>query len=422
MTTKIVGGGSNTHPSDTYRIKSTDTDVEEILDKSFVIDWISYTFDNVMYDETYNKETFKKDLSLAYSKTNDYILNNLLMIFNINKPWQQLEFQDYALNGYRFSWEIGEHIKINFAGAKSGRNLPTTQLLLSGQACREFENHYGGKYFVLFDFLTKTHEELSGRTFNGHFKRLDIAIDDFTGKEINIYDLRDYADNGHWVGSYQSCVFYYSNSYRGGISSKGYSLTFGSPSSNQLQIYDKKLEQESKNKKFVGSDVWYRYEMRFVNPRADKVVSLYQKHYIDRTLNQLAFQLLKSSIDFKVVSSDSNKSRVETLPEWDLFCNHLQKIDLKQNLPDESSWEKTKKWIDHNLKSIFTQLVLVYGNEVVDEMIKLAECGSEYINEKTITKIERYLEKSGKKPLTTKVKQKMLMKGLKVDYETMTSK
>lgn len=416
-------GGSNTHLTTNYSIKPSTNYNQPKKDKSFVIDWVSYTFDNVMYEEDFNSSTFKNEYSLSYSKTNDYILNGLLKIFNIPKHWQMLEIEDHALNGYKFSWLIGEHIKINFAGPRSGRELPTTQILMSGQACREFEKYYGGKYFVLFDFLTKTHEELQFRKLNGHFKRIDIAIDDFTAKEIDIYDLKEYADEKHWVGSYQSCTFYYSNVYRGGIASKGYSITFGSPGSNQLQIYDKKLEQMSKNKKFIESDIWYRYEMRFTNPKSDKIVELYQSHFINKTLNIFVFQLLKSSIDFKVKSNNtSNRAVLETLPEWDNFCNHVKKIDLKQDLPSEASFEKKQSWFEKNLSTSMTQLLMLYGSDFVDYIIEIAEKGSTKINEKQILQIERFIESKGKTPLPNHLLNKVKKKGLKVDYEEFISK
>ena len=416
------GGGSNTHLTDTSSIKSTDTIKSPKLDKTFVIDWVSYTFDNVMYDEEFNKNTFRNEYTLSYSKTNDYILNKLLRIFQLGKNWTSMVEEDHALNGYKFSWLIGENIKINFAGPKSGRQLPTTQLLMSGSACREFEKYYGGKYFLLFDFFTKTHEELNNKKFNGHFKRIDIAIDDFTGKELNIYDLREYADNGHWVGSYQSCTFYYSNLYRGGITSKGYSLTFGSAGSNQLQIYDKKLEQESKNKRYIESDVWYRYEMRFTDPKSDKIVQLYMVNYINQTLNDFAYSLLISSVDFKIISNDKNKSRVETLHEWKTFCNYIKKIELKQELPSETSFEVKKRWIEKNLSTTITQLALAFGNEFVDYVIKLAEDGSRYIKDTQVLQIERFIQSNGKTPLPKKMLGKIKMKGIKLEYADIVSR
>ena len=410
-------GGSNTHLNKTSDNKVINSTKTSRPDKSMVIDWISFTFDNVMYDENFNTSTFKNEYSLSYSKTNDYILNGLLKIFNINKPWQVLEIEDYALNGYRFSWLIGEHIKVNFAGPQSGRLVPTTQILLSGQACREFEKYFGGKYFVLFDFLTKSHEELQFRKLNGHFTRFDIAIDDYTGKEFDIYDHKSYAEFFHWSGSYRTIDIRYGAKKTGNISTTGYSATFGSPKSNQYQQYDKKLEQESKNKMFIGSDVWYRHEMRFVKPKSDKVVKLYMQNYINRTLNIFAFQLLKSCIDFKIVSKDSKKDRLPTLPSWDKFCNYVKKIDLKQDLPSEASFEKKQTWFEKNLSTSMTQLLMLYGSDFVDYIIEIAEKGSTKINEKQILQIERFIESKGKTPLPNHLLNKVKKKGLKVDYE-----
>jgi DNA relaxase NicK len=112
---------------------------------------------------------------------------------------------------------------------------------------------------------------------NVKFKRVDLAIDHFTASEVDIYDLEKCAKNKYWSGSFQSLKVISDMSFRGGIFSRGFSLTFGSEGSTQLQIYDKNLERRSKNEETFNTDKWYRYEMRLVDDKADNCVAEYLK-------------------------------------------------------------------------------------------------------------------------------------------------
>ena len=188
-------------------------------DKQVVIDWLSYTFDNITYDGFYDR----KSRRYIYSSIEDTIDNSKIMtmlfkMFRCNEEWSFYEYAPTSMNGYQFSFIIGEHIRINFGGAKTKADRPSTQILLSGQACRELEERGGDWEEVLIGL----------NSLDGNYKRIDIAIDDFKGDKLNIYDLESYAKKGSFVASYQTLQIIESISYRGGIFSKGYSLTFGS--------------------------------------------------------------------------------------------------------------------------------------------------------------------------------------------------
>ena len=222
MSSSLNGGYSNTHLT-TSKVNN------KPLDKRFVIDWLSYTFDDIIFDKVSIGNNYY--YQIAYCERNDYILNTLLKIFDLYKTnrqdsltsWKKLKIENNSINGYASTIFIGEHIRINLAGAKTSNDLPSSQLLMSGQACREFEEHYKGDWFELFSFLTMFHENLGGKKFNGSFKRIDIAIDDFTGKELTPYFLEEYARKGYWIGSYQTLTLIDSNFFRGDKKRKGYS-------------------------------------------------------------------------------------------------------------------------------------------------------------------------------------------------------
>ena len=67
-------------------------------------------------------------------------------------------------------------------------------LLMSGQACREFENFLDGNWTKLLSYLIEN---------NAKIKRLDIAIDDFDGEQIDIYDIEPILRNNHFISPFR---------------------------------------------------------------------------------------------------------------------------------------------------------------------------------------------------------------------------
>ncbi len=406
---KNDGGVSNTPPND----KNTD--------KKVVIDWVSYTFGDIDYEELFNTYNQTYDVKLRENRKNDFILNSLLNLMSIDTSWKKIEIHNKALNGYKFSWIIGEFIRINFAGPKMLNNNYSTQLLFSGSACREFENYYNGSFIDLFDFLLKQHSELgynhnddgeiyATKYFNGSFKRIDIALDDFSGKEQNIYDLREYAEKHWWIGSYKTVNIYDSSIRNGSVQSKGFTIAFGSPASNQLVIYDKNLERKFNSQEETHSDVWFRYEMRFVQERANQIVINYIMAYKFRNINKYILSLLNKCIEFKQLRNESatNYSRQylqsqPTLESWNKFIEYTKKIDLITPEKSVKTIDKKLKWINDSLTTTFAELYLINKDDInsfYDMILSFVNKGMLKINPKQVTAINKYLE-TRKMPIIT---------------------
>ncbi|MCF7924531.1 MAG: replication initiation factor domain-containing protein, partial [Candidatus Izimaplasma sp.] len=342
-----------------------------------------------------------------------------------------------ALNGFKFSWLIGEFIIINFAGPKMLNGNYCTQILFSGKACREFEYNYKGSFFDLFNFLISKHNELGytpidsiifdstvknsngfentgeaeeGKYFNGNFKRIDIAIDDFTGKEQNIYNLKYYAENHWWIGSFTSCRVIESSIKKSSRNPKGYSLTFGSRGSNQLVIYDKYLEQLSNgDPSNTPINPWYRYEMRFVNDKARRVIGLLLTYKDSNKLNKIILSLLNTCIEFKSPNKKiDNPSRQyirsqPTLESWKKFTEYTEKIDLNNHLAPDMSVQKKLKWINFSLPTTFTQLYLIHKDDpdiFEKAFLNYANKGAFKMKQKQFVAINKYLKRTGKNELT----------------------
>jgi len=417
MNTKCKRGGNSIPVSVGNEQKQPGGIISEIkLDKRILWDWVSYTFDTLEYHESFIASVGKKFVTIAKTETNDEILNTLLFVLGVPPPvdWSSIEQDEYAINNFKFSITIGEFIEINFAGPRSANDRMTTQILLRGQACRELVEfrRRDSKYpFVeLFAFC---------RALGGHFKRADLAIDDFTGKEIDIYDLEEFVDNKWFTATYQGCMKIKDLDYRGGIFSKGFSLTFGSPKSNQLQIYDKNLERKSQNFETFGTNVWYRYEMRFVDDKADQIVEEYMKVMTSGDedpfrVSRFAMEALNGCITFKDPEQCSKfrkknpkwttiKDKISDavpLPEWLAFTETVKKTDLRSHGKVEKSIDRTEKWMNKSLLLIFAELFLTYQEDYLSKHLLAALVGLERMDDPSLEAVNKKRESLGKKRIT----------------------
>jgi hypothetical protein len=390
---------------------------EVALGKRILWDWVSYTFDTLEYQEVVIPGIKKSFITIANTPTNDAILNTLLFILGVDSPvnWKEMDQNEYAVNNFRFSITVGEFININFAGPKSTNDRRTTQVLLKGQGCREFvefrrrDSQY--PFVELFSYL---------RTLGGHFKRNDLAIDDFTGKELNIYDLQEHISNKWFVSSFQSAIIFKSLDFRGGIFSKGYSATFGTSGSSQYQQYDKNLERSSQNYETFGTDVWYRHEMRFVDDKADKIVDEYLKVMLDpekfddkTRVSKFAMGALRGMIEFKKPdqcinlvddyswgSVKNSVSDADVLPEWLAFTRAVEATDMRSHSKVEKSIDRTERYVKRSLMLIFSELLLCYGDEYNQQHFMMALQGLEKMDNRSLEAVNKWRVEKGLKRLT----------------------
>ena len=359
----LRAGGSNNIPP-TGQVKGIqgklDCLISEVeLDKRILFDWISYTFDDFHDFDIYSGKTYLEEHS-------SFVMKGLLKLLGSESlDWTKCNIEEKAFNGYKYSILIGEAIFINFCGPRSSRNKRTTQLLMKGEGCREFIEYQNGNWYDLFQFLiTNT---------LGHFKRIDLAIDDFQGKELNIYDLEELARNKLWVGSFRSLQVIHSIDFSSETPrSKGFSLTFGSEKSTQLQIYDKNLERAAKKKETFATNTWYRYEMRLKEGKADNLVFEYLKVINCKddkfALAKLSSGILRGLLEFKDVNN--TKSRVKNrkiMPAWLNFLNLSEKIDLKSHYKIEGTIEHKKKWYNRSMTKLDSKFYLSNPSEYVKE-------------------------------------------------------
>lgn len=317
--------------------------------KSALIDWVSITFnhfDIVSHHGDYHFINIAEDLKI---------------FIDLFKSDSRTLHYSKGVNGYKQCIIFGEHIRLNFGGeyTMNSNGNYTCQLLMSGQACREFETYMTGDYKTLFNYALSN---------NAVFNRLDVAIDDFTAKEIDIYDIERYIRKNHFISPMTDVIFNIGiKAKRTGINSKGYSITFGTPGGTQLQIYDKLLERQSKNENTFNRNLWYRYEMRLKKEKAEDIAKHYVAMVEDNKYNdftELASNLLYSLLDIKEFNlEDSNISRWDTLGKWIKFLDSVSKIKFTSKDKVESTLEKRKIWYSRSIKSVNAEFYLANQKE-----------------------------------------------------------
>lgn len=297
MTTDLTakGGLSNTRP------ERTDRPGLRVL-----IDWVSCTF------------------------SMDATFEQIQQVLGI--PELEMEYFDWGRNTFK------EHVRFsNIIIQRKDENI--YQLSLSGQGCREFESLSKYNWLELIAIL----KEFAYCKFT----RLDLAIDDFR-EHFTVDRIRKYLDKGLCVTRLEE----YEDKRRKKISTKKAvmdSIYLGSISSRlSINFYDKKLEQDAKDKESNGSwDSWTRTELRLKKEYADQAADMILLYNMD--LGSVAFGLLSKNIRFiKRQGSDQNLRRREESVWWLNFIGKVKKLKFSLEAPDRTI-EKAKQWHAHSV-------------------------------------------------------------------------
>lgn len=225
----------------------------------------------------------------------------------------EIEKTKYAQNNFNYQYHLGEHIILRLDGPMNDCYQKTCQLELKGEGCRDFENRNPDKTWInLILFMIEN---------NAKFKRIDIAIDDFNGKHITLSYLLNKIHQHHYTSIFKS------RPKPLGTLEDGLTIQFGSnQSATELVIYDKKQER-MKKRKYCDKDYWVRYEMRFRNESAEKMIYELIK---STNLQTLAYQHLYRILDIKKKNHYdlTQQHKVSTDSKWLDFLHHVQKGKL----------------------------------------------------------------------------------------------
>jgi phage replication initiation protein len=256
--------------------------------------------------------------------------------------------------------------KIRILVTRNKGELAYYQVLLTGQACRQFEVFLKTQKRTWFDFFE------DAMNFEVNFTRIDLAIDD-KKTYFKISRLREMAENGLCqtqlrLGKKHGS-FHFSDGER-----RGETIDFGSRQSEFfMTFYEKNYERANK----FGADVeqignWNRYELKFRQKRASLVVSELVKK---RDVMAVVMPILNAKIRFLANRSNEKKERCETWRPWAYFMKDIDKIKLTMS-PAEKSFPSFYAWLQNAVAPslwIAECLKDVTGEDIVRTVIENAK-------------------------------------------------
>lgn len=307
--------------------------------KTIIFDYISFTFPMDLIEEQNERV-----------RVMEYI-EGFRQFFKIDDS--QIQESSHALNNYRYQYILSDYITIRLAGPVDSYGCKTCQVELRGEGCREFERlrpDLTWKDFFMFMY-----------GFTPDYKRIDVTVDDKSGKEIKLVDVFNKLRNGLYTSVFKSEPKYH------GMIETGLTIDLGSRNSMlELCIYDKLKEQQSQGKK-PEEEYWTRYEMRFRGDKANAVVLDLIKNYQNKDipvygidLKTFAVKSLYSILDLKVNNDkprDQQKKK-ETDPKWKAFLEDAEKGILPKANPRISTNETRFNYIMPKAKMILLQWLM----------------------------------------------------------------
>jgi phage replication initiation protein len=277
---------------------------------------------------------------VTFKKINSY--QKIIEFLGLN------ESDFYELKKGKFGWLnciAFENIKIYYGGDQQ----EGTHLLMSGQACRHFEEKTSLKN-TWYD-LCKTIVSIPNDDWNA--ARVDLAVDDF-GRPKPFFTLRQLVR----LIKKNACR----SLFREGRSmeslklkegkAEGITLYLGSGSSRiQVRFYEKHWERINKGYELAeGIEVWNRTEIQARDERAIEIIKYIASG--KKTTGQMTMGYLKNYINFVDVGIndkghlDSNKSRWRVSNFWNKFLGDVEKLKLTPVAPDKTL-VKTFNWLDN---------------------------------------------------------------------------
>lgn len=338
---RSVGGVGNTPPLGVI------SDIS--IDKIVLFDYFKATFDFV--------KIVKSDYGTFQIITN-YRFMTLLQVLKYDGSYDINEIpKKHGLYGYTDCLMIGENIFLHYGGEsiKNGYGNYTMLLEMSGQGCREFER-MGGIWHELFRFMRSDAHTV--------IKRTDSALDDFNANEIDLYKIEEHLRNGWYVSNFTDIMYYIgTRKVANGIVMKGFTIEMGSRGSNQLVMYKKDLEMKVRGRKLKDfeSKVHNRYEIRFIDEKADKFIEQYLLYVDQNDSKQFLDFFSKTLQTLLVLKTSTGRAEIkkrEMLPEWKDFLSSIGKIDLRLKPKQETTIERRKTHLKKSYAKFMASLYL----------------------------------------------------------------
>lgn len=294
-----------------------------------------------------------------------------------------------GINGYSDCW-VYKNMAIFYNGHSENMGC---FLNLSGQGCRDFEQHLHSIGFSWMEFFGYV------LGFEGvNITRLDLAIDDFHGY-FNLKWVERKVKRALVRSKFRTARNFEEFDLKTG-QTLGQTWYFGK-NDVMVRFYDKWQERTQKGYKVLeDTKFWVRTEIQLRGKRALKACEImsYEWYSNDHTIGDFIKGVLRNYLNFlkepnKGKPKDSNKARWEVSPEWLKFLGDVEKLKLTQVAPQKTIL-RTKDWIDKSVvqslemlalavgdMNLFTEYLRFYGGRnISDDKLALA---AEFINDKT---------------------------------------
>lgn len=279
--------------------------------------------ENIEIKIDYFSTTFPLDVDADDSvlfKVNEMVM---LIAQYLNVENFEIEKSKYAQNNYNYQYTLGQHMILRLDGPMNDCYQRTCHFEMKGEGCREFEVRNKDKTWInLILFMVE---------LNARFKRIDVAIDDYEGKDVTLPWLLEKLQKKHYTS------IFHSKPQPHGTLESGLTIQFGTNESPiQLVIYDK-LAERKKRRVVTNKEYWVRYELRFRAETAEKLVYKLISTFEDPSeemygtkLQKLAFEQLYRVLDIKKENGYNEKSqnKVDTDEKWKAFLDNVEKGTL----------------------------------------------------------------------------------------------
>lgn len=332
---------------------------------NLLIDWVQAT----IFNDTFHHDIYTLFFILFGIKKTDVIFN-IGGHYGYSYTYSYKDIEVYVSDDDR----MGIHIQ------------------LSGSGCRDFELLNIG-YEKLFNTIIK---------YNGHFTRIDLAVDVFHNRFFTINKLRKKIKSGEVVSKYLTTTTINKTVIKTS-ESMGDTIYFGVKSSSIfMRVYDKLLERHQANY-LVNDNIehWYRWETQLKSERADKFVF----EYLDNSdLGRLVYGIISNYINVVYKTSDSNRSRWPSCKWWTLFLNDVDKLKLTP-VATETSISKKQQWLDRQASKSITECFIsnIQFNDCDTELSQyifdILKTGFYKFKDKDLIYINEYRVKNGYAPL-----------------------
>ena len=354
------------------------TNLDEIRTGThIIIDYISCTFPFLIHAEDYELYVIED------------IVNMITDFLGYTK--EDVVKEEYAQNRFKHQYTIAGCITLRLIGPELKSGYHSCSIELKGEGCREWENHNKDKTWK--DFI-----EFCLIRLNGTPTRIDLTIDDYEGKDVNLEYIRYKMDND-----------YYTTSFRGkkyiihGNEELGFTLQLGSHESTQeLCIYEKNKEQKKK-KGYCRQPYWLRFEMRFRREKAYDVCMNLVNCEVDK-YSEFFYSLLYDMLDLKEDNDydNNNQYKIETDHQWKAFLNDVSKCKLKRfKIKKKSKLENYREWAEPIVGKYIQYICLINRNDIdktIIDLLKLTQKQS--FNSRDFERINEYLKSLCAKPIT----------------------